>query len=126
MRVLFMAAGALLIAAQASAHTTFGENRTYIHHLFRTYQDCRDAQHGGMGFNCDQTISFSKDGTALVMVTDIMSPATYTIEGDQVIVKRAGPGDIPESLFFKLDATERNLVSLQGRLEVWELKQPCE
>lgn len=110
------------IPAMAAAAQSFPEERSYSNHLFRTIQECKEAQHGGMWFNCNQTIKFQTDGSATVMVTDIPNPATYTIDGDQVTVKRKGEGDMAAQIKFRLDRTQRNLVLKANHVEVWELE----
>jgi hypothetical protein len=117
MKIFILAA--LLLSSSAFAKP-FAEERRYSHHLFITQKACEDAQRG-MRFNCQQTIHFQADGTATVMMTDIMNLATYDIIANTVVVKAKGEGDMPTTMTFKLDRTQRNLIS--GGSEVWELDQ---
>ena len=107
--------------AEQTFEKKFDSPRRYSLHLFQTPQDCKNAQAGGRWFNCEQVINFKPDGHATVMVTDIMNMATYSIEGNQVVVKRTGAGDISEQMKFVIDHTGRNLIAV-GRPEVWELE----
>ncbi|MGZ3694782.1 MAG: hypothetical protein ACXWQO_11405 [Bdellovibrionota bacterium] len=93
----------------------------YLHPLFRTAEECKKAQHGGMWFNCNQTITFYPNGTASLMFTDIMNSATYELNGREVMVKSNSAGDAPTTMKFTMDSTGRNLVS-EGPV-VWELEQ---
>jgi hypothetical protein len=107
-----------------SAFAGFDAPRTYSHHLFLNEKACLEARaHGGI-MNCVQQISFTPDGKARVLVTDIQNFATYTLSGNQVVVKRTGDGDMDETLTFTVDRTGRNLVD--SKLEVWELEQAGE
>ena len=121
--ICFILASASLPALAAKS---FPEERTYVHHLFRTQQVCKDAQNGHMWMNCNQTIQLRPDGTASVMLTDIMNIATYEITGKNLVIKSTQPGDMAEKMEFTVDSTERNLVSKGSSPQIWELEQPCE
>src|SRR4051812_13479800 len=98
MKILILA---ILFSSSAFAKP-FAEERSYSHHLFITPKACEDAQRG-MRFNCQQTIHFQADGSATVMMTDIMNFATYDIVGNTVVVRAKGAGDMPATMTFKMD-----------------------
>lgn len=113
-----------LLAGFAQAENTekwFNENRTYVHHLFIDQKACDDYQSKGFWINCTQTLNLSKNGSAEVMVTDIINSGTYEISNGKITVRTEG-GDSPPEMVFTIDRTGRNLI-LDGSSSVWELEQ---
>jgi hypothetical protein len=122
MKALYIGFTAIWISSTVFANgIKVNMERTYSHHLFQTQKDCEDAQKGGHWFNCHQVISLHPDGSASVMLTDIMNPASYSIDGDKVVIRRKGDGDMPAEMKLRMDHTGRNLVSTEENL-VWELE----
>ena len=116
---------ALLVPIFSFAEGTqrwFTENRTYSHHLFITEKACLDAQRGGMFFNCSQTAELNLDGTASVMLTDIMDIGTYEVSDNTVTINLREASDAPSKMTFIVDRTGRNLIR-EGTTTVWELDQ---
>jgi hypothetical protein len=55
-------------------------------------EECAEAQ--ATGFNCSQFVEFQPDGSAIFMITDIINPATYRIDGGAVILEPTAPSEI--------------------------------
>ena len=106
-----------MLAALAMAGRYFPEDRVYSHELL-SEKECEEFRKKFPVYNCHQTVSFYKDGTATVLLTDIMNPAKYEIEADKVTVTPVGPGEFRE-LIFKLASDEKELIEESGR-KVWK------
>ncbi len=82
--------------------TAFEEPRAYEHVLY-TGQDCDDAMAAGM--NCAQWVSFCPDGSAEIVLTDIINPGTYELDLDGLDASFPG-GDAPPAMRFDWDGDD--------------------
>jgi hypothetical protein len=64
----------------------FEEYRAYEHALFETPEECEAAQPPDFFFNCTQTVGFFRDGSVVLVVTDIQNAGTYEITDDRVVL----------------------------------------
>ena len=81
-----------------AASTTFAEQRIFVHSLFATEQECEDAQAAGM--NCYQIMDLCPDGSGTMMLTDIINPGTYVLDGD-TLTSSWSSGDAPPTMVFE-------------------------
>jgi hypothetical protein len=110
----------LSLAQAALAGKYFPDSRMYVHSLFSSQEECDKARAQWGMFNCSQTLRLSPDGSGVMMVTDMLEPVNYEIDGNKLIVApyRGSSGEIPERLEFTISADERFLTL--GRTE-WKL-----
>lgn len=125
--VIFVGALAmgLSLAGPARAETAkeffAAKDRGYVHHLFATQAECDEARKKFPGINCDQWASFYRDGSATIVMTDIMNPATYVVEGDRLVMT-VSPGELPRTLEFRV-APDFKALRLLENGTVWELQR---
>lgn len=100
----------------------FSENRSYTHYLFITEKACLDAQQGDFFFNCTQSVDLKSDGSATVILTDIINSGTYEITDNVLVITLNGASDAPPKMTFIIDRTGRNLIR-EGTTTIWELSQ---
>jgi hypothetical protein len=103
---------------------TFEKTRIYHYYLVETQRECDIIRNDNI-FNCSQFITFEPNGSAEVVVTDIINPANYEVNGNVINVTILDGGDIGEADWqFQFPANRRNLVRVfeQGDIEVWELE----
>lgn len=113
-----------LVFTLSSHSATFEKIREYRYSIFETDKQCREYQEKvGGWFNCFQYVKFMPNGSATVLLTDIMNRATYTLDLDteSLILLMEGPGDMPSKMNFRLSPNWRAMVELNN-FKVWELK----
>ncbi len=82
----------------------FDEERRYVHAFFADQAACTAAQPEGFFVNCCAFAVFKADGSAEMMVTDIMNGGTYVL-GDGIIdFTRESPGDVADQVRFVMGA----------------------
>jgi hypothetical protein len=86
-------------AADASNSTRYFE-----HALFENPEDCPD----DLTFNCYPGIELCDDGSAHLLVTDIMNGGTY-VEDSTAIVATFDGGDVPATMIFTPSTDGRTL-----------------
>lgn len=100
---------------------TFPESRNYQRLVgdFKTVEECEQYKRDtGSWFNCFQQIGFEPDGSATVVLTDIMNLASYRIvEGQRIEVESARTGDMPDQMEF-LQMKDSEIIQLPEGL-VW-------
>ena len=99
----------------------FSESRVYHHELFATPQECEAAQQAGF-INCAQTAAFCETGEAVVVVTDIINPARYRIDGDELRVSFPTVSEVSDPMLFRVSADEDTLY-LKPSLQPWVRQQ---
>jgi hypothetical protein len=121
----FLVAFALTFSATLVSADPLPSDKTFVRHLFETTAKCQEAQKkSGAWFNCSQTVSLYSDGTARIMVTDIINPGTYTVEKDKITVTPTRPSEFADPMIFTLTYNQRNLVDQY--LQVWEWREKTE
>lgn len=99
--------GVQLTVTLVAATTRFPEARTYESAVFETQVECEQAQ--SQGINCYRVLDLCPDGSAFVMVTDIVNPGTYTRSG--TTIEGSFPvGDVPETMTFEHNLMRDSLV----------------
>lgn len=116
----------LIALSSAASAGHLPEDKSFSHHLFETEKKCEEYKRKmGGWFNCSQSVTLHKDGSARIIVTDIVNPATYNIEGNKVTVTPVGPGEIGQKpLVFTITRNQRNLVDQS--LQVWEWREDAQ
>lgn len=108
----------------AQANGRFSEDRTYVHHLFASKAECAEAKKKAPFLNCDQWVKLRKDGSATLIVTDIVNPGSYEVEDQKVVVTLNEGIETARVLTFTFDPDERTLrLEPDGAKWVWE-KRP--
>lgn len=99
----------------------FPDERSYRRLVgdFKTAEECEKfKRETGAWFNCFQEIDFETDGSATVMLTDIMNLATYSLTKDQLIhVEAVRFGDMPPKMEFLMEG-EGKIIQLPEQL-IW-------
>ena len=101
----------------------FNKVREYRYSLFETEEKCREHQENhDTWFNCFQIVRFMPDGTATMLLTDIMNMATYKLdlEKNSIFLKSLGSGDMPKSIKFNISPNKRAIIETIN-FKVWEL-----
>jgi hypothetical protein len=105
------------LPAPAPAH--FQAHTEFKRALFATDKACEDAMRH-FGVNCFQEISLEPDGSASVIVTDILNVGTYTIDdGSLTVTLESLDGDPGTKLHFTLRADRRTMTDDQKN--VWSV-----
>lgn len=116
--ILGKKAGASNSAPKDATH--FSSDRTYVHNLFASQADCDAARAKSPGpLNCFQEASFSKSGSATLMVTDIMNIGTYTISGGKMVLMLEPSSEVSD-MTFALASDGASMTDSDGN--VWSLK----
>ena len=84
-----------------SQSSTFAEGRAYYVQLIEDEYNCEHSWEL-FNMNCYQTAEFCPDGSAEMMVTDIINSGTYVIDGQVLTFTRSGPGDVAETVVVDL------------------------
>ena len=87
---------------QLDRRPSFATPRAFEHVLY-TGQDCDDAMAAGV--NCAQWVAFCPDGSAEIVVTDIIDPGTYVLDADGLDASFPG-GDAPPTMRFDWDGDD--------------------
>ena len=106
---------------EAKPHITlFGENRTYVHWLASSQDECD--QLNDQGINCFQMLEFFPNGEVEVMLTDIVHRGNYVIENRSRIVITLQPNpETPSKLLYTvIDDGQRLVDDLTDSF--WELE----
>ncbi len=102
----------------------FSEERSYLNliHPFETEQECLDAQNPNFFINCYKIVDFYPDGTATVMLTDILNNATYSIEDMFITVTLAPNSEVAEIIEFYVSDDYKSLIQASNS-EVWSIEE---
>jgi hypothetical protein len=84
-------------AAPASVDAASADHRVYEHALYDDPDDCPDDPL----FNCAPSMSLCADGSATILVTDIMNAGSYA-ETDDAITTTWEAGDVPSEIEFAI------------------------
>lgn len=102
----------------------FSEERTY-HNLippFESEQECLDNQDPSFFINCYQSIEFNPDGTAFVILTDIVNVVTYTVDNKFITVIPASGSEFTENIRFYVAENYKSLIQASNSV-VWLIKE---
>lgn len=69
-----------------------------------------------------QTAAFCETGEAVIVVTNIINPARYRIDGDEVRVIFPPVSEVSEPMLFRVSANE-NTLYLKPSLQPWVRQQ---
>jgi hypothetical protein len=84
-------------AAPAAVDAAAADHRVYQHALYDDPDDCPDDPL----FNCTPSLSLCADGSATILVTDIVNAGSYT-ETDDAITTAFESGDVPSEIEFTI------------------------
>ena len=87
---------------------------TYTNRLV-TGQACRDYNEAGL--NCSQQLELRGDGTATIVVTDIINRGTWAEDASTITTTWPRPADVVESIVFSKQPDTNDLVDEYGT--VW-------
>jgi hypothetical protein len=100
--------------------TTFAEERVYVNEIFATPEECMDAQQEGA--NCTRIVQFCPDGSAAVMVTDIVISGSYEIDGASIAASWRS-GDVPSMMLFTQTSDTEILDDSFGLTWTWSVRR---
>jgi len=80
----------------------FDEDRTYVNWLASSQEECD--QLNDQGINCFQMVEFFTDGSAEIMMTDIVHRGSYTLtsENTQIVLTMGDNPELPEEITFEV------------------------
>jgi hypothetical protein len=120
MKTLLLALTFALAAGTAHAEP-FSAERTYHFNVFGSDEACKKAQQDpDFWMNCYQEVTLSTDGSATVVLTDIMNPGTYTRNGNKVVVSYETDAGGQDTMAFALSRDGQSM-ALEGTTQVWLL-----
>jgi hypothetical protein len=102
------------------------EGKTFIHSLVKSKEEC-DLLVANGTFNCAQFISLKENNFAEVIVTDIISPGTYKLDGNTLTITLdqmvSDPAAESEYNFIMNDDQTEMSRTVGSQKEVWKLER---
>ncbi len=90
----------VIATVPSTSAATFSQDRYYYHPVYSTPAQCNWAiQHG---LNCDQWVTFYRNGVVDIVVSDIIHQGYYTVRGSIAYITLPYNSELPTNLAFEI------------------------